>query len=60
MYDSYKMSEKENELRDWYDGYLFGNEEIYNPWSILNYARRKVLVPYWVNTSANTMLKQAI
>ena len=37
-----------------------GDKEIYNPWSILNYARRKVLVPYWVNTSANTMLKQAI
>jgi len=37
-----------------------GDKEIYNPWFILNYARRKVLVPYWVNTSANTMLKQAI
>lgn len=33
----YGMSEKENELRDWYDGYLFGNEEIYNPWSVINY-----------------------
>ena len=43
-----------------YDGYKMGDKEIYNPWSILNYARRKVLVPYWVNTSANTMLKQAI
>ncbi len=43
-----------------YDGYKMGDKEIYNPWFILNYARRKVLVPYWVNTSANTMLKQAI
>ena len=33
----YGMSEKENELRDWYDGYLFGSEEIYNPWSVINY-----------------------
>ncbi|WP_270592046.1 hypothetical protein [Faecalibacillus intestinalis] len=43
-----------------YDSHKMGDKEIYNPWSILNYARRKVLVPYWVNTSANTMLKQAI
>ena len=44
-----------------YDGYKMRDKEIYyNPWSILKYARRKVLVPYWVNTSANTMLKQAI
>ena len=47
-------------VKEMYDGYKMGDKEIYNPWSILNYARRKVLVPYWVNTSANTMLKQAI
>ena len=47
-------------LKEMYDGYKMGDKEIYNPWFILNYARRKVLVPYWVNTSANTMLKQAI
>ena len=41
-----------------YDGYKMGDKEIYNPWSILNYARRKVLVPYWVNTSANTSLNK--
>lgn len=49
-----------DEVKEMYDGYKMGDKEIYNPWSILNYARRKVLVPYWVNTSANTMLKQAI
>lgn len=38
----YGMSEKENELRDWYDGYLFGNEEIYNPWSVINYISKDV------------------
>ena len=52
--------ELDEEVKEMYDGYKMGNTEIYNPWSILNYARRKVLVPYWVNTSANTMLKQAI
>ena len=52
--------ELNDEVKEVYDGYKMGDKEIYNPWSILNYARRKVLVPYWVNTSANTMLKQAI
>ena len=52
--------ELNDEVKEMYDGYKMGDKEIYNPWSILNYARRKVLVPYWVNTSANTMLKQAI
>ena len=52
--------ELNDEVKEMYDGYKMGETEIYNPWSILNYARRKVLVPYWVNTSANTMLKQAI
>lgn len=52
--------ELNDEVKEMYDGYKVGDKEIYNPWSILNYARRKVLVPYWVNTSANTMLKQAI
>ena len=52
--------ELDEEVKEMYDGYKMGDKEIYNPWFILNYARRKVLVPYWVNTSANTMLKQAI
>lgn len=52
--------ELNDEVKEMYDGYKMGDKEIYNPWFILNYARRKVLVPYWVNTSANTMLKQAI
>ena len=52
--------ELNDEVKEMYDGYKMGDKEIYSPWSILNYARRKVLVPYWVNTSANTMLKQAI
>ena len=52
--------ELDEEVKEMYDGYKMGDKEIYNPWSILNYARRKVLVPYWVNTSVNTMLKQAI
>ena len=41
---------KKNELRDWYDGYLFGNEEIYNPWSVINYISKGCIPQaYWVN-----------
>lgn len=49
-----------DEVKSMYDGYHFGEHDIYNPWSILNYASRKVLEPYWVNTSSNTMIKKAI
>lgn len=49
-----------DETKSMYDGYHFGEHDIYNPWSILNYASRKVLEPYWVNTSSNTMIKKAI
>lgn len=49
-----------DEVKSMYDGYHFGEYDIYNPWSILNYASRKVLEPYWVNTSRNIMIKKAI
>ena len=49
-----------DEVKSMYDGYHFGEHDIYNPWSILNYASRKVLEAYWVNTSSNTMIKNAI
>lgn len=50
----------DDEVKKMYDGYKIGGVDIYNPWSILNYAQRKELVPYWVNTSANTMIREAI
>lgn len=49
-----------DEVKSMYDGYHFGEHDIYNPWSILNYASRKILEPYWVNTSSNIMIKKAI
>ena len=55
----YGMSEKENELRDWYDGYLFGNEEIYNPWSVINYVSKGCIPQaYWVNTGKNEIFEE--
>lgn len=48
------------EVKNIYDGYRMGSVEIYNPWSILNYIDTKKLIPFWVNTSSNTMIKSAI
>ncbi len=56
----YYQLELDDQVKEMYDGYRMGNTEIYNPWSVLNYIKRKELIPYWVNTSANTMIKQAI
>ena len=49
-----------NEVKEMYDGYHIGNQDIYNPWSLLNYVDTKELTSYWVNTSANTMIKDGI
>ncbi len=43
-----------------YDGYLFGGVEIYNPWSILNYAQRREFENYWINTSTNKLIRDSI
>lgn len=64
--DYYGLEEKRDEVRKWYDGYLFGQERIYNPWSILNYvgdaqADRKVFPkPYWSNTSSNSIVRELV
>lgn len=53
----YRMTDKMEELKAWYDGYLFGNEEIYNPWSVINYISKKgIPQAYWVNTGKNEIL----
>ena len=61
MLEYYGTLEKEAELKEWYDGYLFGNEEIYNPWSVINYIS-KGCVPqaYWVNTGKNEILEDVL
>ncbi len=57
----YGVSEKESELKDWYDGYLFGNKEIYNPWSVINYISKGCsLQAYWVNTGKNEILEDVL
>jgi len=49
-----------DEIKQMYDGYNMGGTDIYNPWSIINYLDRRQLIPYWVNTSSNTMIKNAM
>ena len=50
-----------DDVKLWYDGYRIGNQDgIYNPWSILNYAKEKALKPYWVNTSSNDLIKMVL
>ena len=72
--DSYGLTEKEVEkslkdygleyeiskVKDWYDGYKFGDSEVYNPWSILNFLQDKELRAYWVDTSGNDLIKNVL
>ncbi len=52
------LEEYKADVKKWYDGYRIGNVEgLYNPWSLLNYLTDKKLVPYWVNTSSNDLIK---
>lgn len=52
---------KEKELKEWYDGYLFGSKEIYNPWSVINYISKGCTPQaYWVNTGRNEILEDVL
>lgn len=58
----YGIEKKFNVVKKWYDGYLFGNTTIFNPWSILNYLQDEahIFSPYWANTGSNELLKKII
>lgn len=56
----YNLEYQIEKVKSWYDGYRFGNAEIYNPWSILNYVDGKELKPYWINTSGNILIKELL
>ena len=56
----YNLECQIEEVKSWYDGYKFGNAEVYNPWSILNYIDDKELKPYWINTSGNVLIKELL
>ena len=56
----YGLEEYEDKVKDYYDGYLFGNTEIYNPWSILNFLDKKQLKPYWTSTSSTEIISNLL
>ncbi len=59
--DDFGFINSRNQVKDWYNGYYFGNEEIYNPWSILCFADSKgKFQPYWLSTSANALVHNLI
>lgn len=61
MAEYYGAIDKLAELKSWYDGYKFGNTEIYNPWSVLNYFANDCLaMPFWVQTSGNAVIREII
>lgn len=61
MLEYYGVLDKEAELKDWYDGYLFGSTEIYNPWSVINYISKGCIPQaYWVNTGKNEILEDVL
>ena len=52
------LDEKRGDLKKWYDGYIFGSSEIYNPWSVISFIDNDCkFQPYWLNTSGNGILK---
>ncbi len=57
----YNLQAIEAKIESWYNGYIFGETEIYNPWSILNLLDQKgVFHPYWMNTSGNDLVKEVL
>lgn len=59
--DEYGFSDKREEVKEWYDGFVFGGKpDIYNPWSIINYLDKGRLETYWANTSSNSLVGKLI
>ena len=62
LLEDYNLIDYIDEVKEWYDGYLFGNTEIYNPWSTLMYVKNKIQdqffkpVSFWANTSGNDLV----
>lgn len=55
--DEYGLSDRTQQVKDWYDGFSFGEKkDIYNPWSIINFLDEKKVGAYWANTSSNSLV----
>ena len=59
--EEYGLSGKKQQVKDWYDGFTFGSkQDIYNPWSIINFLDDKKVGAYWVNTSSNGLISKLL
>ena len=58
--DYFGMNYKIEEVREWYNGYSFGDKKVYNPWSIVNYVDNGKIKAYWANISGNTLLENML
>ena len=64
--EDYEMKQKDEIVREWYNGYIFGNANIYNPWSVIQYIDdlkeniNRYPSSYWANTSSNSIVKSLI
>ncbi|MFR8171850.1 MAG: AAA family ATPase [Marvinbryantia sp.] len=66
MLEYYGLSDHYEEMKEWYDGYQFGNVEVYCPWDVINYCDALRADPdarpknYWINTSSNEVVRRFI
>lgn len=59
--EEYGLSDRKQQVKDWYDGFAFGKrKDIYNPWSIINFLDKKSVGAYWVNSSSNRLIEKLI
>ena len=59
--DDYGYSSEKEKVKEWYDGFKFGNvEDIYNPWSIISFLKEGKYEPYWANTSSNSLISKLV
>jgi len=59
--DEYGLSDRKTEVKEWYDGFTFGNKpDIYNPWSIVSYLDKREIGSYWVDSSSNGLISKLI
>lgn len=59
--EEYDLADKQQQVKDWYDGFTFGSKkDIYNPWSIINFLDDRQVGAYWANSSSNRLVSQLI
>ena len=59
--DEFGLTDQKQSVKDWYDGFMFGNKkDIYNPWSIINFLEKGKVGAYWANTSSNSLVGKLV